>query len=196
MNTEASYTEECPQEEATPGKTGRPPPMVITAAVNTTTKTVPTMNFFAPIRTASMDTEDSNMEESPQEEATPGMKKLNKSVVKKNFEYRNTRNGTRVITKTLGDFAAVKSYLETYNLHYFTFYPKSLKPIKVVIRHLPLNTPAQDISDGRMDLVLISSVSSKCQPPVGHRLREPYPKMSPYSSLFCRERQNPKRSSA
>jgi hypothetical protein len=44
------------------------------------------------------------------------------------------------------------TYVETHNLHYFTFYPKSLKPIKAVIRHLPLNTPAQDVSDGLMDL--------------------------------------------
>jgi hypothetical protein len=52
----------------------------------------------------------------------------------------------------LGDFAAVKSYLETHNLPYFTFYPKSLKPIKAAKRHLTLNTPAQAISDGLMDL--------------------------------------------
>jgi hypothetical protein len=34
MNTEASDTEESPQEEATPGKTGRPLPIVITVTVN------------------------------------------------------------------------------------------------------------------------------------------------------------------
>jgi hypothetical protein len=34
MDTEASDTEESPQEEATPGKTGRPPSIVITATVN------------------------------------------------------------------------------------------------------------------------------------------------------------------
>jgi hypothetical protein len=140
------------------------------AAVNTTPKTGPTRNFLAPLRRARMDTEASNTEESPQEEATPGktgspppivitatvnllqLQKLIKSVVKENSEFGNTRNGTRVITKTLGDFAAVKSYLERNNLHYFTFYPKSLKPINAVIRHLLLNTPAHDYSDGLMDL--------------------------------------------
>jgi hypothetical protein len=140
------------------------------AAANTIPKTVTTRNFFTLLRTASMDTEDSDAEESTQEEANPGktgrppprvitatvnllqLQKLIKSVVKDNFEFQNTRNGTRVITKTLGDFAAVKSYLESHNLHYLTFYPKSLKPTKAVIRHLPLNTPAQDISDGLMDL--------------------------------------------
>jgi hypothetical protein len=137
------------------------------AAVNTTPTTVPIRNFYAPLRTASMDTEDSDTEESPQEEATPGkthrpspivvtatvnllqLQKLIKSVVKENFEIRNSRNGIRVIGKTLGNFAAVKSYLETLNIHYL---PKSLKTIKAVIRHLPLNTPGQHISDGLMDL--------------------------------------------
>jgi hypothetical protein len=140
------------------------------AAVNTTSKMVPTRNFFAPLRTASMDNEASDTEESPQEEATPGktgrpppivitatvnllqLQKHIKSVVKDNFEIRNSRNGTRVITKTLGDCAEVKSYLETNNLHYFSFYPKPIKPTKAVIHNIPLNTPAQDISDRLMDL--------------------------------------------
>jgi hypothetical protein len=58
----------------------------------------------------------------------------------------------RVITKTLADFAAVKSHLETNNLPYFTFYPKYLKPVKAVIRHLLMSTPAKDISEGLMEL--------------------------------------------
>jgi hypothetical protein len=63
-----------------------------------------------------------------------------------------TGNGTGVITKTFADFAAVKSHPETNNIPYFTFYPKSLKPIKAVIRHLPVNTPAVDISERLMVL--------------------------------------------
>jgi hypothetical protein len=117
MDTEASDTEESPQEEATPGKTDRPPPIVITATVNLLQ-----------------------------------LQKLIKSVVKENFEFRNTRNGSSIITKTLTDFAAVKSHLETHNLPYFTFYLKFLKTIKVIICHLTMNTPAQDTSDGVMDL--------------------------------------------
>jgi hypothetical protein len=52
----------------------------------------------------------------------------------------------------MADFSAFKSYLENNNLAYFTYYPKYLKPIKAVIRHLPLNTPAEDISDGLVSL--------------------------------------------
>jgi hypothetical protein len=34
----------------------------------------------------------------------------------------------------------------------FTFYPKADKPIKAVIRHLPINTPAEDIVEGLVDI--------------------------------------------
>jgi hypothetical protein len=117
MDTDSSSAEATPKEEAVPGKTGRPPPIVITAATN-----------------------------------LMQLQKLIKSVVKENFEVHNSRNRTRVITKTLADFAGVKSHLETNNLPYFTYYPKYLKPFKAVIRHLPMNTPAEDISEGLMEL--------------------------------------------
>jgi hypothetical protein len=52
----------------------------------------------------------------------------------------------------MADFSAVRSHLEYHNVAYFTFYPKSQKPIKAVICHLPLNTPAEDISDGLVNL--------------------------------------------
>jgi hypothetical protein len=106
-----------PHEEAVPGNTGRPPPIVLTSATNLI-----------------------------------HVQKQLKGLVKDNFEFRSTRNGTRIITKTMADFLAFRSYLEKNNLAYFTFYPKSLKPIKAVMRHLPLNTPAEDISDGLVSL--------------------------------------------
>jgi hypothetical protein len=52
----------------------------------------------------------------------------------------------------LADFAAVKSHLETNNLPYLSVYPKYLKQFKAVIRHLPMNTPTEDISEGLMEL--------------------------------------------
>jgi hypothetical protein len=78
-------------------------------------------------------------------------KKL-KGMVKGNFEFRNTRTGTRVVTKEMADFSAIQQYLTSQNLHYFTFFPKSLKPIKAVIRHLPGNTPAAEIYEGLVEL--------------------------------------------
>jgi hypothetical protein len=50
------------------------------------------------------------------------------------------------------DFLGVKSYLENHNLAFFTFFPESEKPIKAVIRHLPTNTPAEDICDRMVSL--------------------------------------------
>jgi hypothetical protein len=46
------------------------------------------------------------------------------------------------------EYSVMKSYLEKNNLHYFIFFPNSEKPLKAVIRHLPPDTPAEDISDG------------------------------------------------
>jgi hypothetical protein len=37
-------------------------------------------------------------------------------------------------------------------MSYYSFYPKSKKPMKVVIHHLPQNIPAEDISDGLVSL--------------------------------------------
>jgi hypothetical protein len=73
-------------------------------------------------------------------------------VVSENFEFLSTRNETRVITRSLADFQSVRSFFDSQRLSYFTFCPKSDKPIEAVIRHLPLNTPAEDISDGLVEL--------------------------------------------
>jgi hypothetical protein len=73
-------------------------------------------------------------------------------IVTGNFELRNTRSGTRIVRKEMANFSALRKHLEKKNLSYFTFFPKSEKPINAVIRHPPTNTPAQDISDWLMDL--------------------------------------------
>jgi hypothetical protein len=79
-------------------------------------------------------------------------------VVKDKFEFSSTINETRTLTKAMENSSAVRSYLENNNLAYFIFYPKSLKPTNAVIRHPPLNTPEEDISDGlvRLDFDVIS----------------------------------------
>jgi hypothetical protein len=58
-----------------------------------------------------------------------------KDHVKGEYEFRNIRNGTRIISKEMADYSAMKSYLEGNNLHYFTFSLNSEKPIKVVVIH-------------------------------------------------------------
>jgi hypothetical protein len=52
----------------------------------------------------------------------------------------------------MADYSAIKAYLSSQNLNYFTFYPKSLKLIKAVIRHLPENTPAEEIYEGLVEI--------------------------------------------
>jgi hypothetical protein len=66
MDTDNSGTVALPHEEAVPGKTGRPPPIMITSATNLIQ-----------------------------------LQKQLKGVVKDNFEFRRTRNGPRIVTKTM-----------------------------------------------------------------------------------------------
>jgi hypothetical protein len=131
-----------------------------------TPKEVPTRNFFAPLRTTNMETESSRLEASSEEEATPQkmyrslpiilktpttliqLHRQLKNVTKDDFEFSSTRNGTRVVTKSMEDFKAVKSHFSNSNLSYYSFFPKFQKPVKVVIRYLSPNNPAEDISDG------------------------------------------------
>jgi hypothetical protein len=48
----------------------------------------------------------------------------------------------------MADFQSVRSHFDANNLFYCSFYPKSDEHIKAVIRHLPHNTAAEDISHG------------------------------------------------
>jgi hypothetical protein len=61
----------------------------------------------------------------------------------------------------MADISAIRSHFESNNLPYLTFYPKSQKLIKALIRYLPVSTPAEDISDGLVNL-------DKCLPPTNH----------------------------
>ncbi|PNF22596.1 hypothetical protein B7P43_G12673 [Cryptotermes secundus] len=71
----------------------------------------------------------------------------------------------------MADFSAIRTFLERNNLSYFIFFPKAEKPIKAVIRHLPHNTPAEDISDGLVSLVFddisVKQMTSRRPPPEG-----------------------------
>jgi hypothetical protein len=136
--------------------------------VNTGPKEVPMRNFFTPLRTISMDTDSSITETTPQETATTTaaaktgrlpptvltstvnlsqLQKQLKNVLEEDFEFRTTRNATSIITRGMVHFLRVKSHLENHNLAFFTFFPKSEKPIKAEIRHLRINTPAEDVCD-------------------------------------------------
>jgi hypothetical protein len=131
---------------------------------------VATRNFFAPLRTSSMETDAPATHFSAAEKDVPKrtsrpppimltsatnllqLQKQLKDVAKQEFEFRSTRNATRVVTKDMLDFEAVKAHFHSHNLSFYSFFPKSEKPIKAVIRHLPINTPAEDIPEGLGDL--------------------------------------------
>jgi hypothetical protein len=66
------------------------------------------------------------------------MQKKLKGLCRGDFEFRS---------KEMAEYSAIRSHLDSSKLPYFTFFPKSQKPITAVIRHLPHNTPFGDISD-------------------------------------------------
>jgi hypothetical protein len=57
------------------------------------------------------------------------LQKRVRGLVKGSFEFRSTRHGTRVITKEMADVSAIKALFHNEILSYFSFHPKSLKPI-------------------------------------------------------------------
>jgi hypothetical protein len=75
-----------------------------------------------------------------------------KGIVKGNFEFRNTKNGTRALTKGMADFSAIKSFSLSKKISSYSFFPKSHKSIKAVIRHLPSNTHAEEIYEALLEL--------------------------------------------
>jgi hypothetical protein len=112
-----STSSETTPVETSAVKSGRPPPIFLTSAVNLI-----------------------------------HLQKQVKSVLKQDFEFRTTRNGTKIITRDMADFQSIIFHLDTIKLSYYTLFPKSEKPIKAVIRHFPTNTPAEDICGGLVSL--------------------------------------------
>jgi hypothetical protein len=93
------------------------------------------------------------------------------------------------------DFLAIKSHFEGNNLSFFTFYPKSEKPIKAVIRYLEQNTPVVDICDGLVslgfDVISVKQITTTRRfPPEESKITN-----LPLFRVTCRDRQNPKKSS-
>jgi hypothetical protein len=105
---------------------------------------VQTKNFFTPLRTSGMDVkETANKPEEQQPSnnksdrpppivltSTTNLMQLQrkvKDIVTGNFDFRNIRSGTRIVTKEMADFSAIKKFLENKNLSDFTFYRKSEK---------------------------------------------------------------------
>jgi hypothetical protein len=90
-------------------------------------------------------------------------------MIRENSQFCSTRNGTRIIVRGMADFQSVKSHFDSQNLPYYYSFPKSKKPLKAVIRHLPHNTSAEDISDGLVSLgfnvVSVKQMTATCRSP-------------------------------
>jgi hypothetical protein len=129
-----------------------------------------TRNYFAPLRQADMDCVEPDGDDTQNQQQTlfPAgrlppivlttstnlmqLQKEIKGLVKGNFEFRSTCNGTQVVIRDMADYYSIGTHFDKNKLSFFTFHPKGNNPIKAVIRHLPIYTPANDISDGLQDL--------------------------------------------
>jgi hypothetical protein len=91
---------------------------------------------------------------------------------------RDTRNGTRLTTKSMEDYTTLKTHLENTERNY-TFHPKEEKPIKAVIRHLPIDTPAEDIANELLAMGYkvhnVKQMTTTHQQPAGGRLTQALP---------------------
>jgi hypothetical protein len=66
----------------------------------------------------------------------------------------------------MADFQFVKSHFDGQNLSYYSFFPKSEKPIEAVIRHLPHNTTADGLVSLGFDVVSVKQMTvTHCSPP-------------------------------
>jgi hypothetical protein len=75
-----------------------------------------------------------------------------KDHVKGEHEFRNNTKWKSYHYKINVELFSHEILSEGNNLHYFTFSPNSEKPIKVLIRHLPPDTLAEDNINSRENL--------------------------------------------
>jgi tRNA U34 5-carboxymethylaminomethyl modifying enzyme MnmG/GidA len=92
------------------------------------------------------------------------LQKQLKELVKGNFELRNTRNRTGVVNDKTEDFSAIKSHFDDQRTSYFTFYPKSQKPVQDLICYLKYSNPEENISirlmSPRFDVISVKQKKS------------------------------------
>jgi hypothetical protein len=102
---------------------------------------VSTRNFFAPLRSSEMETGKETAEdpsENQEQQAAPShisrpptivlnskvnliaLQRQLKSIAKGSFEFRSTKNGTRVVTKEMANYSAIRAHFESRNLPHYT----------------------------------------------------------------------------
>jgi hypothetical protein len=140
-------------------------PVPIPTAAKQTPKAVPSRNFFTPLRVNDMDTATTAAENTlPEKEAhrksgrpPPLVITSATNLIQLQSDLKKTQQRRVQVPKYMkwnpymAHYSAMKSCLETHNLHYFTLSQNREKPIKAVICHLSPDKPAEDISDSLVD---------------------------------------------
>lgn len=66
------------------------------------------------------------------------------------------------MTREMGNYYTIIHHMDVHKPHYYTFHPKSEKAVKAVIRHLPDDTLAENISNAlaavRFSVVSVSQM--------------------------------------
>jgi hypothetical protein len=102
---------------------------------------VATNNFFAPLRNDSKSRPPPIILTSEDDLVSREIK-----IVMSGEFFWNNATGIQVTTKSMVNYNAIQKFLTEKNLHFFIFYTKTVKLVKAVIRHLPGNTSAEDIT--------------------------------------------------
>jgi hypothetical protein len=133
-----------------------------------------TCNFFAPLRALEVDTDTTAGDGADSGPLTqqPELKGVGrppptilttavsllrfqgekKTFMNGTFEFRTIRSGMKVVTSEMPGYSAIMRHLNDHNVLFYTSHPKSMKPMKAVIRQLPGDTPAEDKSNELMTM--------------------------------------------
>jgi hypothetical protein len=87
--------------------------------------------------------------------------------VKREYEFRNAWNGTRISTKEITKYSYIKPYLKKNSFHYFILSPNSEKPIKAIIHHLPPDGISSNLDDLGFNVINVRQMTANGTAPNG-----------------------------
>lgn len=75
-----------------------------------------------------------------------------KLCIKGQFEFWSTHISFQLVTHEMASDSALWAHTDLASCHYYTFHPKSIRPMKMVICHLATYTPIENIYSGKEEL--------------------------------------------
>jgi len=75
-----------------------------------------------------------------------------KLCIKGKFEFWSTHISSQLVAYEMASDSAIWSHFDLASCHYYTFHPKSSRPVKMVIHHLSTSTHVENIYSGQEEL--------------------------------------------